>query len=163
MAGKISIPGTEVGITMQTFVLMLAALNLTQTEGVSAISSYIALGAMGLPVFAGGMSTLALIGPSSGFIWGFIPAFMISRFLISRVPESTSLTLQAVAYFFALIAGNILFLYACGVSVQAVITHMSWWTLMNASFGFIPLDIVKAVVAVSFTLFTKIISMKFIR
>ncbi|WP_418969718.1 biotin transporter BioY [Alloscardovia omnicolens] len=153
LAGKVSIPGTQVGITMQTFVLMLLALNLTQAEGLSVVASYIAVGAFGMPVFSGGMSTAALLGPSSGFIWGFLPAFAISQALITLTRRATSSTpLRAVAYFAALVVGCMIFLYSVGVTMQSAITGMSWTALMSASFGFITFDIVKAVVAVALSL-----------
>ncbi|WP_180380752.1 biotin transporter BioY [Alloscardovia macacae] len=153
MAGKVTIPGTQVGITMQTFVLMLVALNLTRTEGLSVLTTYIALGSAGLPVFSGGMSTAALVGPSAGFIWGFIPALLISEKLARSTRENTqSLTVRFLGYSAALTAGMMVFLYLFGVSVQSAITGLSWTALMSASLAFIPLDIVKALVAVALTL-----------
>ena len=44
---------------------------------------YVAMGACGLPVFAGGASTLALVGPSAGFILGFVPAIAVTATLAS--------------------------------------------------------------------------------
>ena len=153
LAGKVSIPGTQVGITMQTFVLMLVALNLSQVEAVSAVASYITVGALGAPVFSGGMSTAALLGPSSGFIWGFLPAVVISHALISAIRSLTSSSvLRTLGYFVALIIGCMIFLYSVGVSVQSVVTGMSWTALMTASLGFVTFDIIKAVIAIVVTL-----------
>ena len=64
-AGEIPVPGTPVPITLQTFVIMLAALMLPWRQAGAAIALYLAAGALGLPVFAGGASTLALVGPSA--------------------------------------------------------------------------------------------------
>lgn len=153
LAGKVSIPGTQVGITMQTFVLMLVALNLSQVEAMSVVASYITVGALGAPVFSGGMSTAALLGPSSGFIWGFLPAVVISHALISAIRSLTSSSvLRTLGYFVALIIGCMIFLYSVGVSVQSVVTGMSWTALMTASLGFVTFDIIKAVIAIVVTL-----------
>ena len=65
-AGEISIPGTPVPITLQTFVMMQAGLMLSWRQAGSAVVLYLAAGAAGLPVFAGGASTAALFGPSAG-------------------------------------------------------------------------------------------------
>ena len=73
-AGEIPIPGTPVPITLQTFVVMLAGLMLPWRQAGAAVATYLAAGAVGLPVFAGGTSTLALVGPSAGFLFGFLPA-----------------------------------------------------------------------------------------
>ncbi|MFZ1421119.1 MAG: biotin transporter BioY, partial [Bifidobacterium adolescentis] len=66
MAGAVPIPGTPVPITLQTFVVMLAALMLPWKQAGAAVLMYLAAGAAGLPVFAGGASTMALVGPSAG-------------------------------------------------------------------------------------------------
>lgn len=81
MAGRIPIPGTPVPITLQTFVVMVAALTMTWRQAGAAIALYLAAGAAGLPVFAGGMSTAALFGPSAGFLLGFLPAAIVTALL----------------------------------------------------------------------------------
>ena len=57
-AGAVPIPGTPVPITLQTFVVMLAALMLPWKQAGAAMLMYLAAGAVGLPVFAGGASTM---------------------------------------------------------------------------------------------------------
>lgn len=52
--GRIPIPGTPVGITLQTGALMCMALVLSLSEITAAVSAYIALGAMGRPYFQEG-------------------------------------------------------------------------------------------------------------
>lgn len=81
MAGRIPIPGTPVPITLQTFVVMVAALTMTWRQAGASIALYLAAGAAGLPVFAGGMSTAALFGPSAGFLLGFLPAAIVTALL----------------------------------------------------------------------------------
>lgn len=58
MAGAVPIPGTPVPITLQTFVVMLAALMLPWKQAGAAVLMYLPAGAAGLPVFAGGASTM---------------------------------------------------------------------------------------------------------
>ncbi len=88
--GKIPVPGTPVPITLQTFVLMLAALTLGwQRAGAGAIM-YLGLGAAGVPVFAGGGSTLALIGPSGGFLIGFLPSVIVASVLAGKHAPTAS-------------------------------------------------------------------------
>ena len=81
MAGKIPVPGTPVPITLQTFVLMTAALTLGWRRATAGTVLYLGLGAAGLPVFSGGGSTLSLIGPSGGFLFGFVPSVMLTAVL----------------------------------------------------------------------------------
>lgn len=49
MAGAVPIPGTPVPITLQTFVVMLAALMLPWKQAGAAVLMYLAAGAAGLP------------------------------------------------------------------------------------------------------------------
>lgn len=90
--GKIPVPGTPVPITLQTFVLMLAALTLDWQRAGAGVVMYLGLGAAGVPVFAGGGSTLALIGPSGGFLIGFLPSVIVAAVLAGgkRVPSTSA-------------------------------------------------------------------------
>lgn len=65
-AGEISIPGTPVPITLQTFVMMLAGLMLSWRQAGSAVVLYLAAGAAGLPVFAGGAARRRPVRPERG-------------------------------------------------------------------------------------------------
>lgn len=89
-AGRIPIPGTPVPITLQTLVVMMAAMVLSRRQAVAAAVMYVAMGACGLPVFAGGASTLALVGPSAGFILGFVPAIAVTATLATAVQRLTA-------------------------------------------------------------------------
>lgn len=69
----VSVPFGPVPFTLQTFVMVFALLVLTPGECLAAIGGYLAIGAVGLPVFSsmrGGIGVLA--GPTGGFLWGFL-------------------------------------------------------------------------------------------
>ena len=69
----ISIPLGSVVFTMQSFALLLALLVLGGKGATVSVFVYLALGAVGLPVFSGfrgGFS--ALLGVTGGFLWGFL-------------------------------------------------------------------------------------------
>lgn len=148
-AGRIPIPGTPVGITLQTFVLMLAALSLDWREAGGAVVLYLLAGAAGLPVFSGGMSTLALVGPSAGFLFGFLPGVIVASLLKgkARGTGARGYWLTAARYFGASLVGCVVIVYAFGVSIQAMLTHVPLTAVALASLGFIGGDLLKAVVA----------------
>lgn len=150
-AGRIPIPGTPVAITLQTFVLMLAALSLDWREAGSAVVLYLLAGAAGLPVFSGGMSTLALVGPSAGFLFGFLPGVTITSLLKGKARDAgaRSYWLTAARYFGASLVGCMVVVYAFGLSIQAMLTHVPLTAVALASLGFIGGDLLKAVVASS--------------
>lgn len=67
-----------VGATFQTFAVALAGYTLGIKKGGISVLVYIALGAVGLPVFSGlqgGFSVL--LGPTGGFILGFLPMVIL--------------------------------------------------------------------------------------
>ena len=148
-AGEIPIPGTPVPITLQTFVVMLAGLMLPWRQAGAAVATYLAAGAVGLPVFAGGASTMALVGPSAGFLIGFLPAAVVTSLLKgkARVDSLKHAVLTAARYLFACVAGCIVLDYLLGFIVQSAITGVAMPVVAIASMGFIVGDCIKAVVA----------------
>lgn len=63
-----------VPFTLQTFFVALAGYVLGSLKGFSSVLVYIALGALGIPVFTGFQGGLgALFGLTGGFIFGFLP------------------------------------------------------------------------------------------
>lgn len=153
MVGRIQVPGTEVGITLQTFVLMIAALTLTPVESGSSALLYLAIGAAGAPVFSNGASTAALVGPSAGFLFGFVPAAIITALLKAPAQahadghRSVSAALTLARNFVACALGCILVPYAVGISVQSIVTGTDIRALAAASAVFFIGDTMKAIVA----------------
>lgn len=147
-AGQIPIPGTPVPITLQTFVVMLAALTLDWREAGSAMLLYLAAGAAGAPVFAGGASAAALVGPSAGFLIGFLPGAVLTALLKGRAASGAGKgALHLLRLFGAAIAGCVVVVYALGFVIQSAFTGVPIVAVAAASMGFVAGDVVKAVVA----------------
>lgn len=67
------IPLSPVPITGQTFAILTLAMALGARNGVLATLAYLAEGAAGLPVFAGGVGGVThLLGPTGGYLVGFV-------------------------------------------------------------------------------------------
>lgn len=63
-----------VPMTLQTLGVAFCGFYLERKKGLAAVLLYLLLGAVGLPVFSafsGGIGRL--LGPSGGFLWGFLP------------------------------------------------------------------------------------------
>lgn len=72
------VPFSPVPISLQTLFVLLAGLILGPRYGALAMLLYLAAGVIGLPVFTGGKSGLAaFIGPTGGFLIGFVPSAII--------------------------------------------------------------------------------------
>jgi len=70
---SIPIPVGPVPIVLADFFVMVTGLFLGFKYGLISTALYLALGALGLPVFAGGSAGLAvLVGPTGGFLFGYL-------------------------------------------------------------------------------------------
>ncbi|MDO8849010.1 MAG: biotin transporter BioY [Coriobacteriia bacterium] len=69
----IAVPIGPVPVTLQVLVIAVAVLVLTPAEALLALVAYLAVGAMGAPVFSGGTGGVGvLVGPTGGFLLGFL-------------------------------------------------------------------------------------------
>ncbi len=75
---SLSIPGTPVPITMQVFSVLLAGMVLGPLEGSASVVTYLTAIALNMHIDAGRIGTLALVGPTAGFLLGFVPTAAIS-------------------------------------------------------------------------------------
>jgi biotin transport system substrate-specific component len=92
----IPLPFTPVPLATQPSIVLLLAVLLGSKRAPLAILSFLAQGAMGLPVFAGGFSGLArLAGPTGGYLLGYlVVAYVVGKLIESR-PEKTLLSALA--------------------------------------------------------------------
>lgn len=103
----VQIPLRPVPVTLQTFVVVLAALVLRPSAAFAALTSYLLLGAIGLPVFSGGQGGPAVLaGPTGGYLWGFLLAavagsltrVMLRRFRPAIADPAAALVVLACVY-----------------------------------------------------------------
>jgi biotin transport system substrate-specific component len=105
------IPFSPVPVTGQTLVVLLCGLILGKKIAASAVATYLLQGAAGLPFFAGGKSGIAtLLGPTGGYLFGFLAAAyivgMLSELRYNRSPLQAATTLllgNIVIYLFGLV------------------------------------------------------------
>ena len=104
-------PWSPVPISGQTFAVLLTGSVLGAKRGGLSMALYLAGGVMGLPVFAGGTGGAAvLLGPSAGYLAGFIPAAMAVGALAENGFDKRWYTLLT-----AFTVGQAI-IYACGIS-----------------------------------------------
>jgi len=81
----IPLPFSPVPITMQTFFVILAGAMLGAKRGALSQSVFLFYGICGLPVFAGGTGTIAILGgPTGGYLLGFPIAAFVTGLLVSE-------------------------------------------------------------------------------
>lgn len=108
IAAQIQVPMIPVPMTMQTFAVLLVAAALGFSRGAASAALYLALGAVGLPVFAGAAALKAAM-PTIGYLVGFVAAAALIGYLSERGYAKNPLKLA-----FAFVAGSAV-VYATGV------------------------------------------------
>jgi biotin transport system substrate-specific component len=107
---EIPLPFSPVPVTGQTFALLVIGASLGARLGALTVAAYVLEGILGLPVFAGGASGIArLVGPTGGYLVGFVVASAIVGWLAERgwtrtIPSTAAAMLigEAAIYLFGL-------------------------------------------------------------
>ncbi len=138
--------GTPVPITGQTFAVLMVGALLGSRRGALSVLAYIAQGLAGLPVFAYGNSGLkALVGPTGGYLVGFVGAAYVVGALSERGWDR-----RAGTTILAMILGNIV-LYAGGLTWLSCLVYLLGKPLGGVlAIGFYPFlfgDVLKIVLA----------------
>ncbi len=93
---RVPLPSTPVPVTLQTFFVFLAGGLLGARRGGFSQGLYLGLGALGIPVFAGGPA--AILGPTGGYLVGFaVAAVLIGRLTAGHRGASPVRTVGAMA------------------------------------------------------------------
>lgn len=107
ISAKVQIPFYPVPMTMQTFVVLVTGIAYGTRLGVATVLLYLGAGAVGLPVFAGtpekGIGLAYMLGPTGGYLVGFVIAAALCGWLAERGWDRKLLTTAA-----AMLAGNAL-------------------------------------------------------
>jgi len=134
------LPFSPVPVTGQTFTVLLIGALFGSKRGTLTAVAYLAEGAVGFPVFAGGFSGLAYIaGPTGGYLAGFVAATGVTGFLAQRGWDRKILTTAL-----AMTAGSAA-LYIFGLSWLYLFTGSKVFAL--GFLPFVPGDIIKIVSA----------------
>jgi biotin transport system substrate-specific component len=115
IAAQITIPVKPVPFTLQTMVVLLAGALLGAKKGAYSQLIYLALGAIGLPIFAhtpdAGIGFARLFGPTGGYLLAFPIAAYLVGYLVQKNKSYFGVVLSMfAANIFIIIAGT-LFLY----------------------------------------------------
>lgn len=85
ISAQLAIPLAPVPITMQSLVVLLVGCTLGAARGAASMVLYLVVGLLGAPVFSDGASGAAtILGPTGGYIIGFIFAAALTGWLAGR-------------------------------------------------------------------------------
>jgi len=141
---SVPLPFGPVPIVLADLFVMITGLFLGFKWGLTSVALYLCLGALGLPVFAGGTSGLAvLFGPTGGYLFGYLLLVASVGFISSKGKRSI------ITNLIALVVGNIL-LYAIGVPWLKTVMNFGWAGALAAGLTpFLPGTIIKITVAIA--------------
>ena len=139
----LTIPIGPVPIVLQNLFVFLAGLLLGPRWGLASVGVYLLAGALGLPVFAGGLGGIGrFVGPTGGYLVGFIPAVYVIGWITEKLET------RVVFDVAAMILGSMI-IYFFGIIWLKTLTGMTLKkTLIIGMVPFIPGDILKIAAAV---------------
>jgi biotin transport system substrate-specific component len=141
VSAKVQIPFYPVPMTMQTFAVLFLGFALGARLGAAAVLLYLVEGALGLPVFAGtpekGLGLAYMMGPTGGFLAGFVVAAYVTGWLAERGMDRRFFT-AAVAAFAGLSA-----IYAPGLGWLGGLLGWDKPILEFGLYPFVPAEILK--------------------
>nr|WP_267967313.1 biotin transporter BioY [Agrobacterium vitis] len=141
LAAKVQIPFWPVPMTLHTFAVMAFALILGPQLSLTIFTTYLAVGAVGTPVFSGsperGIGLAYMMGPTGGYLAGY----WLAAWLTGMIGHGRGLVMRLVANF-----AGLALVYAAGLTWLAFFVPAA--TLLGVGLmPFIGGDVVKCVLA----------------
>lgn len=141
---RVYVPGNPVPFTLQVAFVLLAGACLRPASALTAVSLFLAAGLAGAPVFAGGgAGPVYLIGPTGGYLVGFILAAPLISCLVSSRHDSFARVALAMG-------AGVLAIHAVGVLHLALYFGGAFGLAWSNTVQFLPLDLVKIMAAAAF-------------
>ena len=140
LSAKIKIDLYPVPMTLQPLAVLMIAMLCGRFIAVSAVSLYLLQGMVGIPVFAYGGGLPYLLGPTGGFLFGFLFASILIGELADRGWGKS--LFKSV---FSMLIG-LLIIYICGVFQLSVLKGFDF-AIINGLKPFIVGDLYKLILA----------------
>jgi biotin transport system substrate-specific component len=132
--------------TLQTAAVLVTGTALGAGLGFASMALYVAAGALGVSVFAGGESGLGAAGGGVTPTIGYLVAFMVAAALCGRLAQRQWERTRRGAFLLMLLGSFVI--YLIGVPVLALVTGMAFSEAIYwGAIVFIPWDLAKVVVA----------------
>lgn len=150
----VTIPLGPIPITLQMFAFAFAILALTPSQCIAAVAGYLAIGALGVPVFSGmrgGIGVLA--GPTGGYLWGYLlgaaAALIVLGALRKRLfPEGKSTGAKGLAVDVGACLVFVAVAYVCGWAQFMVVAGVGpVASFVSTVAPFVVIDVVKVIAA----------------
>ncbi|MEG6565567.1 biotin transporter BioY [Thermoanaerobacterium saccharolyticum] len=140
---SIPLPFSPVPITGQTLALMLSGSLLEPTTAFLSMIIYLALGAIGIPVFAGFHGGIGILfGPTGGYLF----AMPIASFVTSIILKSGKISFLKLII--SNVIGGIVIVYILGILQLSVVAQLSLKkAILLGALPYIPGDFIKVLLS----------------
>ncbi|HEU5182319.1 MAG TPA: biotin transporter BioY [Candidatus Polarisedimenticolia bacterium] len=135
---QLPVPGSPVPATLQTLAVILAGSILGPWGGMASVATYLAAGVASAPVFAFGGGPAYLMGPTGGYLLGYLPGAWVAGFLTRDQ--------QAFWRLFGGFAAAIAIIHLFGWAQLAALAEPAA-AFQKGVLPFIALDMLKAILA----------------
>lgn len=137
-------------VTLQVLGVFLAGILLGPVWGPAAMVLYLAAGALGAPVFAGGTAGIGqLAGATAGYLWSFPVAAGVIGLVVHRRRDPRAPGDVGLGWLLAGMALGTVVIYTFGVIGLAIVLEMSpQRAVVTGALVFIPAELVKMAAAV---------------
>ena len=152
---RIYLPWSPVPVTGQTFAVLMSGVLLGASWGGASQFVYLGLGVAGIPWFAAGNKGLSyILGPTGGYLIGFIIASLFIGYIVDKYARSRNFLPMLIL----MTAANFIIIYGFGLvnlSIWVKVVKGSpvsfWKLLMMGVIPFIPGGIFKIILAAGLT------------
>lgn len=135
---QLTIPSPSgIPLTLQTFIVAMTGFSSGAKPGTAAVGAYIAVGAVGVPVFSsfqGGLG--ALFGPTGGFIFGFTALAFFCGIKTEKI-------ILRIVYALS----GLIICHICGILWFSLTSGSIMSAFISASLPYIPKDILSVILA----------------
>ncbi len=143
LAANVAVPVKPVPFTLQTMIVLLSGAFLGARNGAFSQIIFLALGLIGLPVFANfNFGPAALIGPTGGYLLSWPFAAYLVGYLVERNKSTLNISL-------AMIVAHILILLTGALYLSVFFNGNLETALFSGAIIFTPWDAIKVAAAIS--------------
>lgn len=144
---SVPIPISPVPVALQNLFVVLAGIILGPGLASTSIITYLVIGALGAPVFAGAKGGLAhFFGPTGGYLFGYLLAAPLAAWIAGKKPIKTPLSPRLIIA----VLSAFLIIYLPGLARLKALLNTDWPKTLAA--GFLPFiigDVFKALAVIA--------------
>lgn len=147
VCSPIAIPIGPVPVSLSLLPILLCSALLGPLGALTSTGAFLLLGAIGLPVFGGGMGGIGvLIGPTGGYIWSYLPISLICGALYRIIWKQFEQWMARLFAGFAVGGVGVIVCYFVGTLQYAIVADVSFLAALTVCvLPFVFFDILKLI------------------